>query len=401
MACLCVLASALAGCDGITGGPYDIPRAVPSPVLAGDGLRLASVSSGFFHTCGLDPDGRAWCWGDNAYRQLGVEGPNVGCDGTSECLMRPVRVATELRFTVLSTAHTYTCALTTAGEAVCWGGGYGSGGAGNLGTGQMTRSAAPVAVAGGHRFQAITAGVSVACGLTTDGAALCWGRGGLVGDGGSGQALAPVAVSGGHRFTAIAAGGDHVCGLVESGEALCWGGNRYGQTGTGAVARMNPATSTFDPLLVPTPVAGDLRFRAITAGGDFTCGLTTASALACWGFNHVGQHGTGTPSAERPVPTLAPGAGTFASIAAGTTHVCGVRTGGEAACWGGNWFGALGRGRSTAADYDDGTEGQALPVKTRERFASISGGGSHTCGVATDGRVWCWGDKARGQLGVR
>ena len=152
---------------------------------------------------------------------------------------------------------------------------------------------------------------------------------------------------------------------------------------------------------VPRPVFVHCdTFRAITAGTDFTCGLTTASALACWGFNHVGQHGTGTPSAERTVPMPAPAGGTFASISAGTTHVCGVREGGEALCWGGNWFGGLGRGRSTAADYDDGTEGRPLPVKTSERFRSVSPGGSHTCGVALDGRVWCWGDKARRQLGA-
>jgi alpha-tubulin suppressor-like RCC1 family protein len=33
------------------------------------------------------------------------------------------------------------------------------------------------------------------------------------------------------------------------------------------------------------------------------------------------------------------------------------------------------------------------------RFTTISAGGSHTCGIATDGVVYCWGANGDGQLG--
>jgi alpha-tubulin suppressor-like RCC1 family protein len=32
-------------------------------------------------------------------------------------------------------------------------------------------------------------------------------------------------------------------------------------------------------------------------------------------------------------------------------------------------------------------------------FVQVNGGGFHTCGVATDGRAFCWGGNNFGQLG--
>jgi len=42
------------------------------PVLIGSGF--ASVSGGYAHTCALDTDQQLWCWGHNAYGQLGTGG---------------------------------------------------------------------------------------------------------------------------------------------------------------------------------------------------------------------------------------------------------------------------------------------------------------------------------------
>jgi Alpha-tubulin suppressor and related RCC1 domain-containing proteins len=79
-------------------------------------------------------------------------------------------------------------------------------------------------------------------------------------------------------------------------------------------------------------------------------------------------------------------------------HTCGISSDGTALCWGGNWFGGLGVGTSTAANTGSET-GLATPVKTSQKFTQIAPGGSHTCALAMDSRLWCWGDRGRAQMG--
>jgi alpha-tubulin suppressor-like RCC1 family protein len=389
-----LLAALLAGCDGV--GPGTIDRAVTRPVVAAGGMRLAAISSGFFHTCGLDPSGRAFCWGDNEYRQLGVDDPGRVCDfQASTCHFSPVAVSTALRFEAISAGVTHTCALTAEGEAFCWGGGY-DGGRGILGGGSRARSAQPVVVSGGHRFRMISVGGRLTCGVTEDDRALCWGFGGHVGDGSSADALAPAEVAGDHRFRAVTAGDTHACGVTTEGAALCWGSNQFGELGTGTVG---PAFGNAPSAVAPVAVASDLRFTEISVGGQYACARTAEGAGHCWGRNHVGQLGTGAPGPDQTRPRAVTGGTGYDRIAAGSVTTCGLKADGLALCWGGNWFGALGDGGDTASG-SGGERGAPHPVRTDERFTEISPGGSHTCALALDGRAWCWGDRYRGQLGA-
>ena len=73
----------------------------------------------------------------------------------------------------------------------------------------------------------------------------------------------------------------------------------------------------------------------------------------------------------------APPGGPFASVSAGSSHTCGVKTDGAVECWGSN------------EDFDGNIVGQAAPPGGS--FTSVSAGVFHTCGVETDGSVECWG----------
>ena len=226
------------------------------PVAVGGGVTFAMVSAGGAHTCGVTPTGAAYCWGNNGAGQLGDNAPGgpQQCGpaaGTFPCSMTPVPVAGGLSFASVTAGASYTCGLTTANVAYCWGENFG----GQLGDGTMTFAASPVAVLGGLSFTALSASASDSghtCGVTTSGAAYCWGFG-QSGELGAGptitQSLTPVQVSGGLSFVAVSAGGFHTCGITSAptlDSAYCWGANFQGQLGNGTT------TSSSTPVQVGT-----------------------------------------------------------------------------------------------------------------------------------------------------
>jgi alpha-tubulin suppressor-like RCC1 family protein len=83
----------------------------------------------------------------------------------------------------------------------------------------------------------------------------------------------------------------HTCGLTSAGAAYCWGDNSSGQLGDGSTTSRS----------TPIPVSGGLSFSAIIAGSLHSCALTSAGAAYCWGWNFYGQLGDGS-TADSSVP---------------------------------------------------------------------------------------------------
>src|SRR5262249_49972224 len=96
---------------------------------------------------------------------------------------------------------------------------------------------------------------------------------------------------GGVAFATLSGGGGFLCGLTTGGAAYCWGSNEYGQLGDG----------TQIDHLTQAPVLGGLTFVALGAGASHVCGLTPAGTVYCWGRNNYGQLGDGT-AVERHLP---------------------------------------------------------------------------------------------------
>ena len=346
---------------------------------------VGRVSAGTYYTCAVRPGGAAYCWGYGYEGQLG--------SGSTANSSVPVAVSGGLTFSSVTTAVASrggdtSCGVTTSGAAYCWG------------LILDYTASRPMAVSGGLNFNAVSVGYDHVCGVTTSGAAYCWGgspymQHSLLGDSSITSSSTPVAVSGGLTFVSASAANDHTCGLTTNGAAYCWGGNDYGQLGNGSTT----ASST------PVAVSGGLTFRVVSAGQSHTCGVTAAGAAYCWGGNDYGQLGigstTGPEQCRVPQPVAAPcsttpvavsGRLTFAGVSAGDEHNCGVTSHGAAYCWGLGVLGELGNG-STA------TISAPVAVSGGLAFAAVSAGEAHTCGVTTDGAFYCWGDNILGDLG--
>jgi len=251
-----------------------------------------------------------------------------------------------------------------------------------------------VVAASGVVFAAVSGGGAHTCGLTSGGAAWCWGSNeyGQLGDGAGGpgsSAVHPVAVATGISFVALDAGGDHTCGLTEDDAVYCWGRNDDGQLGDGSTTSQ----------LQPVPVAGGERFSFVAAGADYTCGLSPAGEAYCWGANDANQLGVEGSSRNAPVPVS--GTHGFTLLAVGPDHACGLGDGGHVRCWGSNSGAQL--GQDTASVHMSAVPVENPHVETAYEMtgplASVSTGGRHSCFAAVPGRPyvnghanwWCWG----------
>jgi alpha-tubulin suppressor-like RCC1 family protein len=181
----------------------------------------------------------------------------------------------------------------------------------------------------------------------------------------------------------VGAGDLFSCLVTASNVPYCWGNNDAGQLGNGlASGSATPVAITSSPFF----------FSSVTTGFAHACALTADGTPYCWGDNTTGELGNGTTTPST-IPVAVSGGLHFSSISAGYAHTCGVTSAGAAYCWGDNEFGQLGVLGITS--YVATPAALAVSLK----FASVSAGFDHTCGVA-NGIAYCWGNNARGQLGT-
>lgn len=82
----------------------------------------------------------------------------------------------------------------------------------------------------------------------------------------------------------------------------------------------------------------------------------------------------------------------FTRVSAGGSHTCALAADGRVYCWGDNEFGELGDGTRTSHSSPKVVSGTL-------RFVQVSAGAYHTCAVTADNRAYCWGLNENGQVG--
>jgi alpha-tubulin suppressor-like RCC1 family protein len=288
--------------DGGTGDRYN-----PMPVAQGampSGATFKSLTAGSWHTCGIASDDKAYCWGYNPYAQLG--------DGGTSNRYMPTAVAqgampSGAMVKSLSAGYYHTCSIASDDKAYCWG----LNNNGHVGDGTTSGRSTPTAVAqgampSGATVKSVTAGMYNTCGIASDDKAYCWGNNdyGQIGDGTTSGRSTPTAVAqgampSGYTVKSISISSSyHACSIASDNKAYCWGRNNYGVIGD------STTTSRYTPTAVAQgAMPSGATFKLVNAGLYNTCSIASDDKAYCWGYNSYGQIGDGTTS-QRNQPAL-------------------------------------------------------------------------------------------------
>lgn len=324
------------------GGGSDACRSTPVAVSGGE--RFRAVSNGQGWSCALTSSGSPHCWGDNIYGALG--------NGTTTSSKAPGPVSGGLTLATITAGGSQSCGLTSDGAAFCWGNNT----SGQLGDGTTIRRTTPIRVNTSHTFRSLSAGNSHTCGVTPANTLFCWGANSYaqLGDGSTTDRSTPTAVAGGLQVASVSAGNDHTCALTTDGTVYCWGGNTFGQLGSRE--NMQTCSGWYGVArcrTTPTPIASTSSFSVISSGLRHSCAITVAGTSFCWGENSTGSLGNTSQDqcvygpetlACSMTPVQVQGGHRFAAVAAGQLYTCGATSAGAVFCWGWNHLGQLGNG---------------------------------------------------------
>ena len=325
------------------------------------------------------------------HRQLAVllgqqrAGPGRGWHAR-ECTSDPEPVGAAGVWSVVSAGGSHTCGITMAKNLYCWGYNvYGQTGDGTI----VDPRLALHRVGAAGVWASVSAGGSHTCGITTAKNLYCWGRDdqGEIGDGTTNSPHLPLfRVGGAGVWTRISAGEIFTCGMTTAQNLYCWGSNGFGQIGKGSAGA---------PQLTLHRVGAAGVWTRFSARTQNVCGITTAKNLYCWGYNEVGQVGNGESGLflNQPTPVRVGGAGVWTGASVGGYHSCGITTAKNLYCWGSNGSGQVGIGSVTAPQLAMRRVGAAGV------WSSASAGGVHTCGITTASNLYCWGSNDFGTIG--
>jgi hypothetical protein len=319
-------------------------RVVPTYGQQVVSVRTSATSN---NTCALTVGAAAYCWGSNAYGQVG--------DGTTDSRPTPTRVAGGVAFSLVVPGRDHTCGLSTAGIAYCWG----DNAYGELGDGSTTSRLTPAPVAGGRSYSLLSVGPEHTCALDLSEQVWCWGRNrdGQLGAG-SGTTLStvPIAVVTPVRFSDLYTFTlNTTCGITVTRAVWCWGFS--------LPDGINQIRYTPVEISIPAPLSILAEYRSYSYSySEYShCGVDTQARLWCRSMYY--------DTAWKLVPG---GNASSLFLPGGSSLMCGRDSVGNAQCW----F----------------PGGRSVPPISQPAVGSGSNGnnGNGLFGIGSDGRLWNW-----------
>jgi len=255
------------------------------PVLIDSSTDWAGLALGTASSCATKSNGTLYCWGSNAFGQLG--------DNSTTSRLTPTAAATVLTWTTVAVGAQAVCGV--AGTPVtppplpalppapplfaapnCWG----TNGAGQFGNGSTDGRRLLPANTSAAVWQQFSVSDTTVCAIRRSVLELyCWGtdstRWGGLGDGSAISHYVPLQVSGGGQWQSVFAASGWGCGIRANGSLYCWGNNRWGSLGDNSTLnRLTPALVAHPATWASLPPRGH--------GGFFACGIQTSGSLWCW-----------------------------------------------------------------------------------------------------------------------
>ena len=144
---------------------------------------------------------------------------------------------------------------------------------------------------------------------------------------------------------------DHACAVHKRGHAECW-----------ANSNVTDSRATL-PDVFGQPI---INWVDIEVFDNNSCGLRTNGALHCWGVRYSVEQDELSP------PEVSQGATKWMRFDVGEKHTCAIDDLGVMQCWG----------------YDG--DSRVTGITPNQTWADVATGYGHTCGLATDGNIYCW-----------
>ena len=374
------------------------PTEALMPAESSAKVKVDQASYRLYQSSGNDAPGAPLAT-DNAAATLTQVGSNfrmrVGVENKDE----PVVLANQF-----SSGYYHACVIASDNKLYCWGRNH----RGQLGNNSMVDSSRPVAVnmtgvLAGKTIKQISTGAYHTCVVASDDNAYCWGENmkGQLGNNSTANSSVPVKVDtsgvlAGKTIKQISTGHYHTCAVASDDKMYCWGENNNGELGNGSTV-----DSRVPVAVNMTGVLAGKTIKQMSVGTYNTCVIASDDKVYCWGSNAYGQVGNNSLT-DSNVPVAVNTTGVLAGktikqISVGHHRACAIASDDKMYCWGNNMGGALGNG--STADSHIPVSVNMSGILAGKVIRRISIGAFHTCVYATDNKIYCWGSNNYGQLG--